>query len=43
MKKIEAKLKPRDLVADAAGVVAEILVETGGVVRDGAPIVKLTP
>jgi pSer/pThr/pTyr-binding forkhead associated (FHA) protein/biotin carboxyl carrier protein len=42
LRRAEARMKPKTIVSDSAGVVTEILVEVGGVVRDGAPIVKLS-
>ncbi len=41
LRRAEARLKPKTLKSDHAGTVTEVLVEVGGVVRDGAPIVKL--
>jgi hypothetical protein len=41
IKKVEGRLKPIPQKAGKAGVVVEVLVKVGDVVRDGAPLLKL--
>jgi pSer/pThr/pTyr-binding forkhead associated (FHA) protein/biotin carboxyl carrier protein len=43
IQKLEARLKPQPIVAEQPGTVVEVLVVEGGVVRAGAPVVKLAP
>ncbi|MDP2339681.1 MAG: FHA domain-containing protein [Deltaproteobacteria bacterium] len=43
IRKIESRLRPIPQKAGKAGVVVEVLVKVGDVVRDGAPLVKLSP
>ena len=43
MRRVQARLTPRNLKSDKAGTVVEILIAPGDVVRDAAPVLKVRP